>query len=80
MVAMQSRQSKGENFRMMEEFEEPRIHDGIIYSHEETISDHLWYYKIKDTDTKLFWIPHPRGHRKLHIDSNELIENIYELI
>ena len=63
------------------DIEEYSIHNNITYQEEKVIIENcLWYYEIENPKTKLFWIPHPRGHSARNIDSKKLINNIISLI
>lgn len=63
------------------EIDEVSIHKNIKYKDEKVIIENcLWYYEIENPKTKLFWIPHPRGHYARNIDSEELIKSMISLL
>lgn len=63
------------------DLDESWIHQNIRYSVEDdTLDEFLWYYEIADSNCKIFWLPHPRGHNKREIDANSIIEKIYNKI
>src|SRR5690606_25352797 len=49
------------------ELSEEWFHKDMKYSVDKYIDEFLEYYEVENTNCKVFWFPHPRGHRGMGI-------------